>query len=457
MIDFLILYEIKPRELESIILLGNELKHRGYTVEYLSFEHLNPKKFLQNKKYIKKYFNNVKTVITPSLYHDTELYTLVYYAVGKAANIVDLRWEQSLSFKEETPGSYTYPTGDARKCYHLCWGQKSLDSFLKDGIERDKLLLAGSLQMDFLREQLRPYYLDKKTLFEKHNIPLDKKSVLYISSFAISSMTERQIKSEEENAGTSLYREKIAHAKKSQEQTYEWIEELLKRDSCFFIYRPHPAENVLGELRTMEEKYPNFKVISEGSVKQWILTCDVLTTWMSTSIIEAYFAGLNCAIVRPIPFKHEDEVTVYENARIIDNKDDFLAFIENNNIKSLCDDVVHSYYDVAQTPSYVRLADELEKIVKLDKPFDWDDEKIKSFEKNQPKYTVQSMLVALYVPLMKLLVKMRGKGFSFGNALNERVDSFEKGILGRANRLATDDEINSISNRLNSLLYGEKK
>ena len=47
-IDFLIFWETKVREIESIILMGEYLKSKGYTVEYFSFYDIH--KYFKSKK-----------------------------------------------------------------------------------------------------------------------------------------------------------------------------------------------------------------------------------------------------------------------------------------------------------------------------------------------------------------------------------------------------------------------
>ena len=71
MIDFLILYEVAVRELEGVTLLGNELINRGYSVEYLSFTKVAINKYANYHRFLKKFFNKVRVVLMPSLYHDT--------------------------------------------------------------------------------------------------------------------------------------------------------------------------------------------------------------------------------------------------------------------------------------------------------------------------------------------------------------------------------------------------
>lgn len=450
-IDFLIMYEVTTRELESIILLGNELKQRGYSVEYFSFEHSNLKKYLQNKKHIKKYYDNVEIVLMPSLYHDKEVYHLVHYVCGNCKNIVNLRWEQAFTYKNEKDfNGYQYPHGDARMGYHLCWGNASRENMISAGINDSKLLLCGPIHMDFLREQFCDYYVDKKQLFMQYNLPIDKKSVLYISSFALASMTERQLQREEENAGRTLFdREQIKHQKESRRITLEWIEELLKEDSCTFIYRPHPVENVLEDLAELEDKYENFHVISEHSVKQWILQCDVITTWISTSIVEAFFAGKSCLIVRPLPIAKENEMPLYKDSNIIDSKEKFLNGVKADSEISVSEKVIRNYYDCNEIPSYIRLSNMLEKIHADDEQFfPWDSDKIKSFESKKWYYILQSALVSVYIPIINLMGIIREKtGVSWGK-LNKRVESYRKAQTVKHTKLASDETIQNLTERI---------
>ena len=454
MTDFLILYEIKPRELENIILLGNELKKRGYSVEYLSFEHVNLKKYLQNKKYISRYYNKVKVVLTPSLYHDKELYSLVYYVCGKSAQVVNLRWEQSFSNEvERAYDSFQYPHGDARRAYHLCWGRASFDNMAAAGISADRLLVTGPLHMDLLRPEYRDYYFSKEKLFQKYSLPLNKKSVLFISSFAISSRTERQIVLEEKSAGQELYRDKISRTRVSYDKVLEWIEDLLRKEDCIFIYRPHPMENVLGELKSLEEKYGNFKVISQYSVKQWILICDIVTTWVSTSVAEAFFAGRPCKILQPVPIPEAESMSIYNGASPIGSEEEFLKNALEEGQTSVSEKVIRYYYDVQAIPSYIRLADKLEEIYHDDgNTFVWDDAKIKSFTSRKWLYIIQSLLVFAYIPTIDFLGKLRKRtGLSFGRRINGRLDSYQTAKLKNSVRLATDEEISQISERLKKL------
>ena len=113
-IDFLIFYEHKNREFESIVLLKHELVKRGYTVEFWSF-------YENNNKKRKALFNNVNIAVMPSLYHDEEILSFVYRVAGKVKNIINLRWEQIFSNQiENNLDYYVYPRENAKFAYHCC-------------------------------------------------------------------------------------------------------------------------------------------------------------------------------------------------------------------------------------------------------------------------------------------------------------------------------------------------
>ena len=452
--DFLIMYEVTTREMESIILLGNELKSRGYTVDYFSFEHCNLKKYLQNKKIIKKYHNNVEVVLMPSLYHDKEVYYLVNYVCGNCKNIVNLRWEQTFNYQnEKNYDSYHYPHGDAQKAYHLCWGENSYNCMQEAGVDKSKLLLCGPVHLDFLRPQFKDYYYSREELFERYDIPTDKKCVLFISSFAIATRTERQVKLEEESAGQALFGDAVQKEQITRNAYLEWIEALLQKNTCTFIYRPHPVENVLGDLGELCKKYKNFRVISDFSVKQWILRCDALVTWVSTSIAEAFYAQKTCLIARPFKIAENEDMCLYKDSKILYTKEEFVEAADKASELTVSPAIMKEYYDYGETPSYIRLCNELEKIIAdKDDKFPWDEEKIKEFKSHKLKFIVQSMLVAVYVPIINLMGKIKEKTKISYGPLNSRVDSFRKALTVKHIKLADEKTINDISEKIKKFM-----
>ncbi|MBD5438067.1 MAG: hypothetical protein HDR37_05790 [Treponema sp.] len=373
-IDFLFFWETKVREIESIILIGTELEKQGYRVEYISFAeiHSNPFKVRKIKS------KGVKVAVMPSLYHDEEIRKIVYAGAGECEKIVNLRWEQVYRQKEQRAYDlYQFPKGNAKKCLHLCWGAEEAGELIESGISKDNVRVTGPVQMDFVRKEFKSYFLSREELFKKFNLDTNKKVMLFISSFSVSSMSELHIRVDESQPGQR--KGFLTERKKQEEFVYntflEWLEQFLKKNTTIeFIYRPHPVERK-DRLDVFCGKYKNFHIISELNVKQWILCCDYVCTWISTSIAEAYFAGVNCAIIRPTEIPSEEDMTIYKNAKFTTTVDDFISLPTKSELfeNSLDSKILNDYYCInSDKPSFKIISDVLVEKLNMTECFNWD-------------------------------------------------------------------------------------
>lgn len=376
MLDFLIFYEIKNREFESIVLLRNELVSRGYTVDYFSFCQSS------DINAVRRYRNRVKVAVMPSLYHNTEILEIVEYVAGKVENIVNLRWEQVYTnATEENKGYYAHPKELAQKALHCCWGEKPRQLLESVGIESGNISVTGPMQMDLLASMFDGYYMQKGVLFKEHGIPLDKPCILFISSFSVSTfpkdMREEYILQFEEKE-RSAYVEFIRKEEQTRGIIADWLIELSRRYGCTVVYRPHPTELDTAEVSRMREE-GNVRVIAEGNVKQWIMRCDQVYTWYSTSAAEAYFAKVPCTVLRPVELSHSDDLPIYEGVEYITDQESFFRRFEElasgeNGKGGLDGGVMEAYYGCTQErPAYIRTADYLESILSGSYRFPWKD------------------------------------------------------------------------------------
>ena len=372
-LDFLIFYEVKNREFESIVLLRNELVKRGYSVDFFSFFELN------DRKRRKKFFNNVRVAIMPSLYHQEEVLKIVYSVAGKVDNIVNLRWEQVFTNKTEVEMEYyVYPKGIAQEGYHCCWGKRPMDMLKRAGVNGNRIAITGPIHMDFLRPEFKEYYLSKKDLYNKYNIACDKECILFISSFSMSTLNENELEYfllDHEEPEKENIRQFILKEKKSHKLIIEWLIKLAEMKDCTIIYRPHPVEYNTKEVEVLF-RIPNIKVISEENIKQWILRCDQVYSWYSTSFAEAFVAGIPCAILRPEAIDYDDDLPIYKDLEYIQTFEDFCKYYEE--MSSYEDDlsknqgIIADYYDIQDKKmSYVRTSDFLEKILNEQNRFPW--------------------------------------------------------------------------------------
>lgn len=457
MLDFLIMYEVRVRELESVILLGTELKKRGYSVEYLSFDDVDQNKYIKNRKLLKKYHNNVNVVLVPSLYHNNEVYNTVYYVCGRCQKIVNLRWEQYFINKVMVdPDSYLFPHEDAKNAIHLCWGKRSYDSLIACGIKKENLRLVGALQLDFLRPEFKPFYLSKMELFSKYGISTNKSSVLYISSFSTATRTERSFAAVQKDFNNGYNEDERVYSfhKKSYELTLKWIENFLKiHKDIEFIYRPHPSENVTNLIENICKKNNNFRIIADYSVKQWILTCDVIATWVSTSIVEAFFADKACFIVRPIAYPNDIDMSVYQDAKFINNEKDFLKIAEEKCEISVSKSIMHEFYEVGKEAAYLKYAEELEKILNTNSSFLWNQFEVEKFEKKRRKLFIRNIVFYLYLICLKISYQLHSKcGITFSKKWNDRIKNYSAVIKKAKLDKVNNTNFDNIENRIRDIL-----
>jgi hypothetical protein len=245
------------------------------------------------------------------------------------------------------------------------------------GVPEHNAPVAGCVMMDFLREGFAGYYDDKESLCARHGLDAKRPLWLYISSFGYASMPEDEVRELSDMAGTD-FSEFARVNRESMAETLRWFEQYLTgHPEVQLVYRRHPSEWNSPALLELEARLPNFHVIFEDSVKQWIVAADTITIWMSSAIAEVYFAQKSCHILRPQPIPHEFDPVIYKDAAYVTSYERFCDAAGHQNPPfPIAPDVIDAYFDEdASAPAYKRMADLLENILKnppRGTPFDAD-------------------------------------------------------------------------------------
>lgn len=356
MYDFVFVYEVKNRELESICLLKYELEKRGYSVKIIE---------TWNEEYYRHRATNAKVTIVFALYGDGVLHFVDSF-VNNCNKFVNMQWEQIRSESIiEADNSSLGITGIPQMAQHISWGEKNREWLVnRYGVPEKNVHVVGNITLDFCRPELRKYYLSRKELFNKYHIPEGKKVCCFISSFTTQNLPSL-IMEDGLNADCGWdFNEARQVEIFSQRKTLEWIERILENDEeLFFIYRPHPAELCNDELNEIEKRQLRFRVIKDESVKQWILTVDKLFVWVSTSIAEIYAAGKTCGILRPVEISKAMSLEIYDGCRVIQSYEEFKDNIYNNYPFPLDTSKLRKHYEIdANCASYRKICDLLEKV-----------------------------------------------------------------------------------------------
>ncbi len=356
MLDFLILYEHPVREYECILLLEAELVRRGYTVEI--------KQLLDRKKI--KHFCCAKprVIVTSCMYNNESINSHVFNNVGKLDRVVNLHWEQILS-REQEQSPFFNCLENARFAVQTCWGEATKQRLMSEGVPEKSLEITGAMQLDFLRPEFKGYYMSRDEICSSYSIDSSRRMILYISSFGYANMDDKEVEELSAMAGLDFRGFRDTN-KKSMETTLDWFCEALERyDDISIVYRPHPSEWRCERLANMQKKYPHFHVISDHSVKQWVVVADRVYNWMSTALAEVYFAGKGCGILRPYPIEAEYDPVIYEQAEYITDMTGFLKDVTSvEEIYPFNEEFLKSFYNATDRAAYLRMADLLEKVHK---------------------------------------------------------------------------------------------
>lgn len=451
MSDFLINYEHKNRELDSICLIKVELEARGYSVE-LSCTYDSDR---SNPKPVKR---KAKVVVTSALYNDGSLDFFVFGLVGFCKKIVNLQWEQALSNRdEENLSLFLNPKGLARNALHLCWGPATRNRLIKSGLKARNVDIIGPIQMDTLRPEFDSLFLSKDELAQRYNLDAKLEWVLFISSFTYITMTEEEYSGELKVLGPSL-NDFLELSTISKDGILSWIEEAaVQYPNKIFIYRPHPSENNDPKIVELEKKHSNFRLIGELSIKQWIKSSDKLLSWYSTSAAEIYFAKKYFHVLRPVPLPFELDVSIYKNAKILNNVSDFISELDSNNRNfPLSSDVMMQYFQInTDRPTYKIVCDLLVRVLET-KEYDMPKYSIVYICKRQLRMQFYSIAYYGKLILSKLNYKVM---LCWSSYLTSRVEH-QMAVLSRleadrSKNQASLDEIRRIEAKLRQILSKE--
>jgi surface carbohydrate biosynthesis protein len=361
-VDFLFTYEHKAREMETMCLVKNELERRGYTVG-ITTTYFEPRMRFVDRRW-------PKVVLTPALYNDNGLFAFVYWVAGPCRKVVNMQWEQALTNQDESdPSFFQNPKGSAREAVHLCWGEEPQRRLMRAGVPRDKAVIVGPPQMDAVRSDMRLMHMSRERLAELSGLDPAREWVLFTSSFTFVSMTPEEFETELKSIGPSL-REFVEVSVASQKAILDWFVQACRTfPEKIFVYRPHPSEVAAPQLKALEAAHSNFRVITDFSVRQWIVCADQIFTWYSTSAAEAYFAGKPCVVLRPVTIPIALDVSIFRGAKMIERADQFIDAVAGRDTSFALDpDLLAKYFAVVPLrPTYLRVCDVLEDVLRTDR------------------------------------------------------------------------------------------
>ena len=436
-IDFLIRYEHKVRELESIILLKLELERRGYSVALKC-------------NYDYKTEDNYKpsVLVVPAAYYPEHIMPdLIRYGYNK--KIVNLQWEQIFQNKNERNLSSPYNIhGCCRNIKHLLWGEQECNRLIYGGLIKENALKVGQLNTDLLRDSFKQTLIPKKKLASKYNLNNNSKWYLFISSFAYCELDKLQEKMCINMEGKENFEYFKQLSDKSRAEILLWFEQVLVcYPETIIIYRPHPDEAKKSTiLKELEAKYSNFRVISELALKHWINACDKIYNWYSTGQVDVNILAKPYRFLRPECIKQDIDYKLFLGIESIKNEQNFIYDFNNVDNKIIIKkEVFDSYYYIPENYVYQNICDILEDMLNTnnyDAKF-----KISDYFKVYFYHILFCIKRGLFL-LLSNSFKQQLK-LLFGKHIPQSIiDGYDKNV-------ASVYEIEQIEHRLKPIVYGQ--
>lgn len=443
-VDFLFRYEHKARELESIMLLKIELERRGYSVGLIC-----------NYDYKTNIHYKPKVLIAPSVYTNAQLYD-DWVSYGLIKKIANMQWEQLVGvFEEEDPNAFHNIKGIGQRIVNFCWGEECHDRLVRTGSDQFKSVIVGQVNTDMLRGPFKNTLMSKDILSKKYSIDSSKPWFFFISSFAFCEMDPSQTSLVKTSLGGDIFESFTEISYKSRDKILDWLETVVKSNpDVVVIYRPHPDETCkCVRLQALNEKYDNFYVISQESLKHWINASDKIYNWFSTGIVDAIVLNAPYRILRPYEIPSEIDVRLLKDANHISTTEEFLADLNNFSCTyGIVPCQFQKYFSITENFVYLKICDILEKLLQEN-----------AFDVN---YTIQEYCIltlmicksraskiikkiARHIPSIMLPIFIKRKILYD----DEIIETFKRGY---DKNVASEEEINEIYDRLRPIVYGIK-
>ncbi len=358
--DVLLTYEIKNREIENLCLIKYELERRGYSVQFrMQYE-----SFFTYRPPIQ-----AKVVVVPGYYRERHQFYASSHTVS-TDRILNMQWEQVRSSRDEKSKDTLFAIKDwGRKASHIAWGSHMQNRLINEWkCDPSHVFMTGHLTFDFFRSPLTNYYLSRNELLAGYGIPAEKKVHLFISSLAYADVDMRKIRNSSMGDTVEEVLEYKKLCKGTRSELIRWFETALSIDEdSVIVYRPHPEEKGDEELFSLERRQSRFRVIKDRSVKQWILACDRVYTWKSTSVIEVIAAKKEFILLRPIPIPLKNDIELFQDVEHVTTFEEFSRVFSADevtmNAKFISDQIDENYYFPEDKFSYELVCDAIEKIM----------------------------------------------------------------------------------------------
>jgi len=281
---------------------------------------------------LKKTLNDFQpdVIVFPFFYKDTDLAMDECLALYPGSTYLNLTWEE---LYYPTNVQLKVPKGEhaLHDVFHHVWGDFFRDYLLSHGVTPDHIIVNGqpAYQLYFLPYCL--YYKNRQQLAEEYGLDLKKHWVFipenYRWGFIDDGKVERLVRDGASRDEIITIRD---FCQRSVYLLMEWSMRFARENDIEVIFRPRPATQI-SEVEAMARKIlkdneimpVRFHILKNDSVREWILSSDIVISSYSTTLIEAAIVDKPIFMFEPLQIPASLKCSWYNNIPRIVSYEDF--------------------------------------------------------------------------------------------------------------------------------------
>ena len=246
-----------------------------------------------------------RAVLTPFFYAVEDVVLKDYVEAWPGARFVNLAWEQVF-----------YPTHEAmkaprdkftrKKVTHLAWSRSFTDYLARNGVVDDRSRLVGHALYRLYGEPYRRYFGSRDALARAHGLDPAKPWVFVPENYRWAFFTDAKLtKLGRRGLEAEALFEVRGYCRRSLAALMRWCDALARTGEVEVIFRPRPATS-LAEIGGFSrgvfgDADPAYRLIKDGSAREWVIASDVVASSYSTVLIEGALAGKRLVRAAPEP------------------------------------------------------------------------------------------------------------------------------------------------------------
>ena len=271
---------------------------------------------------------NPKLVILPYCYSIKDSGLLNYLSNWPDTLYINIAWEQ-IFYKANL--EYKAPRDIFSKKYviHHSWS-KARSKFLHErGVPKNHIFTNGHPAYKLYERPYKNFFVTRSELAKEFNLDHKKKWIFFPENYSWFFYSNHNLEEIIKNGqNRSVVYSMRDYCSRAFNEVISWINEVSEKnkDTIEIILRPRPAFSITYFKEVLGKLFPrlsrNIHIVKDYSVREWILSSDLVLSSFSTSLIEGAIARKPIYMLEPIPIPPPLVADWYKYVKKVRTKDD---------------------------------------------------------------------------------------------------------------------------------------